>query len=68
MPNILLSENPLKSEFFLPSVVDKMLKAKLASVRVLETVDKWYGVTYREDLDKVRAALGELCENGMYEF
>ncbi|MGI6537058.1 MAG: nucleotidyltransferase family protein [Caldicoprobacterales bacterium] len=61
-----LKEDPLKAEFFLPSVVDSLLKEGKATVKVLHTPDKWYGVTYREDKPLVAAALTRMQEAGMY--
>jgi dTDP-glucose pyrophosphorylase len=61
-----LRENPLKGEFFLPSVVDSLLKEGKAKARVLHTSDKWYGVTYREDKPLVEAALQKMQECGVY--
>ena len=59
-------ENPLKAEFYLPSVPDALIREGRASVRVLETGERWYGVTYREDLEKVQAAMAELRRSGVY--
>ncbi len=59
-------ENPLKGEFFLPMVVDDMLKDGKASVDVLKTDDKWYGVTYAEDKPKVQAGIQQLKDKGLY--
>lgn len=59
-------ENPLKSEFFLPIVVDDMLKDGIASVDVLTTPDKWYGVTYAEDKPQVTAGIQSLKDKGLY--
>ncbi len=59
-------ENPLKGEFFLPMVVDDMLKEGIASVDVLTTPDKWYGVTYAEDKPKVTAGIQSLKDKGLY--
>lgn len=61
-----LSENPLKCEYFLPSVVSGLLAGGKASVSVLESEDKWYGVTYKEDKPTVTAAVREMKEKGMY--
>lgn len=58
--------NPLKSEFFLPMVVDDMLTDGIASVDVLTTPDKWYGVTYAEDKPKVTAGIQSLKDKGLY--
>ncbi|GHV44928.1 nucleotidyltransferase [Clostridia bacterium] len=57
-----------KAEFFLPSVVDNLIKSGRERVRVLPTTEKWYGVTYREDLDGVRGAIKKMTEAGKYEF
>ena len=59
-------QNPLKAEYFLPSVVDARLRAGNASVRVYTTPDKWYGVTYREDRAEVVRALARMTEEGLY--
>ena len=58
--------NPLKAEYFLPSVVDDQLTAGTATARVYTTPDKWYGVTYREDRAEVVAALARMTEEGLY--
>ena len=60
-------ENPLKSEFLLPSIVDGMIKNKGEKVKVLTTDDRWYGVTYKEDVDPVKAAIKKLVDEGLYE-
>ena len=61
-----LRENPLKGEYFLPGVVTQLLGEGRASVRVLRTRDRWYGVTYKEDRASVTAAFGRLTEEGVY--
>lgn len=61
-----LKENPLKCEYFLPSVVSELLKKDRASVTVLESEDKWYGVTYKEDKPIVVAAIQALKDAGVY--
>lgn len=60
--------NELKSEFFLPSVVDELIKSGKKKARVLVAEDKWYGVTYKEDLESVVSAIKELCDAGKYKF
>lgn len=55
-----------KSEFFIPSVIDRAIHENKCAVRVYETGDKWYGVTYREDADGVREALQKLQKEGLY--
>ncbi|MGI6094466.1 MAG: nucleotidyltransferase family protein [Lachnospiraceae bacterium] len=61
-----LSVNSLKCEYFLPSVVDALLKENKATVEVLRSEDKWYGVTYKEDKPVVVAAMQELKRKGLY--
>ena len=60
-------KNPLKDEFYIPFVVDNMIKNKGAKVKVLETDEKWYGVTYREDLNDVVNAMREKIAGGLYD-
>lgn len=55
-----------KSEFFIPSVVDRMIKEKSAKVKVLESSDSWFGVTYRNDKPMVVARIRELIGAGIY--
>lgn len=59
-------ENPLKSEFFLPFLVRDMLKEEKCTVDVIETPDKWFGVTYKEDKPDVVASISALVEEGKY--
>ena len=61
-----LPVNPLKCEYFLPFVVDCLLKEGKATVEVLPTEDKWYGMTYREDREMVVEALRALRSAGQY--
>ena len=61
-----LVTNPLKGEYFLPSVVSQLLTEEKASVRVLKSEDKWYGVTYAADKPMVVAALKAMTEEGKY--
>ena len=61
-----MGNNPAKAEFFLPSTVTELLKEHKATVKVLSTSDKWYGVTYAADKPVVVAALKEMNEKGMY--
>jgi len=56
----------MKGEYFLPSVVSKLLADGKARVRVLESADKWYGVTYKEDKPVVVNALKRMREDGLY--
>ncbi len=61
-----LPKNPLKAEYFLPTAVGKLLKEEKASVRVLTSEDKWYGVTYKEDKKMVVDAIAGLKDRGLY--
>ncbi len=61
-----LPKNPLKAEYFLPTAVGKLLKEEKASVRVLTSEDKWYGVTYKEDKKMVVDAIAGLKDQGLY--
>ncbi|MBQ8200480.1 MAG: nucleotidyltransferase [Clostridia bacterium] len=59
-------ENPLKGEYYLPGVVNGMLDRDAATVQVLSSADRWYGVTYHEDKPVVTAALRRMTEEGLY--
>ena len=61
-----LAGNPLKCEYFLPSVVDRLIKEGKAEASVLTTDDKWYGVTYHEDKQLVMDAFKAMREKGLY--
>lgn len=61
-----IEKNPLKGEFLIPQEVGRMLQAGKASVRVLSSPDRWYGVTYREDKPEVMQALNDLTDAGAY--
>ena len=59
-------KNPLKSEYFVPSVVNAQLQEGSAAIAVLDTPDAWHGVTYPEDLPGVKRALKALTDAGTY--
>lgn len=59
-------DNMLKCEYFLPFVVDDILKDGKADVKVLSTKEKWYGVTYKQDRETVVNALREKINSGFY--
>ena len=59
-------KNPAKAEFFLPKSVSILLAANKATVKVLRTADKWYGVTYAADKPVVVAALKAMADEGKY--
>jgi dTDP-glucose pyrophosphorylase len=56
----------IKAELYLPFVVDELIKQKQATVKVLRSSDKWFGVTYKEDKPLVVAKVKELVEKGVY--
>ena len=58
--------NPMKAEFLLPRSVDAMLKEGKATVKILTSPDRWYGVTYAADKPMVVAALAEMTAAGKY--
>ena len=59
--------NVPKSEYFLPSVVSKLIEKGEKKVKVLVAEDKWYGVTYKEDKEDVCTALNKMVDDGLYE-
>lgn len=61
-----IAENPMKCEYFLPEVVSSLLKKGKATVAVLPSTDKWYGVTYKEDKPVVMDAIKKMREEGRY--
>ena len=62
------SINIPKSEFYLPSIVSKLIESGEKKVNVLVAEDKWYGVTYKEDKEKVKKSLREKINNKEYDF
>ena len=58
--------NSEKSEYFIPSVIDEMLREKKATVKILKSNDKWFGITYQEDKKKVKEAIKALIKKGQY--
>ena len=61
-----LPKNPLKCEYYLPTVVTEALETGKAEVKVLTTPDKWHGITYREDKPELVAALAAMHASGFY--
>jgi len=59
-------ENPMKGEYFLPGVVDQLIQEGKAEVKVLKSMDRWYGVTYKEDKESVVDALQAMKDKGEY--
>ena len=62
-----IKEGDIKAEYLLPKIIDQQIKAGKARVKVLETRDKWFGVTYKEDKDAVVASIRRLIEAGVYK-
>lgn len=56
-----------KDEFLLPTVINKLVTGGKATVKVYRNDDKWYGITYRDDLPEVRHALSALIASGVYD-
>ena len=53
-------------EFLMPDVLDKMIERKQANIKVLNTTAKWFGVTYKEDVDEFKKVLTKKINNGEY--
>lgn len=63
-----LHGNELKSEFYIPSVVDRLIREGVVRVKVLSSPEQWFGMTYIEDRPTVESRLRELTEQGVYVF
>lgn len=61
-----LKENPMKCEYFLPTVVAELIAEKKATVKVLQSADRWYGITYQEDKQAIVEAVRKLKAEGVY--
>ena len=61
-----LKNNPEKGEYLLPRKIDELLKAGKASVKVLPTDERWFGVTYKEDKEHVAASVRAMKDKGLY--
>lgn len=62
-----LKPGDIKAEYLLPGIVDSMIQSGKATVEVLETRDKWFGVTYKEDKQSVVDAFKDLIAKGVYK-
>lgn len=62
-----IKDGDIKAEYLLPRIIDKLIKTGKARVAVLETRDKWFGVTYKEDKEAVVSAIGRLIAEGAYK-
>ncbi len=58
--------NEPKKEFFIPSVVDTMINEMNYKFKVVDTDEKWYGITYKEDLPLIKDAIKKLTDSGLY--
>lgn len=61
-----IPEGNLKAEYLLPQIIDRLVKSGKARVKVLDTHDKWFGVTYQEDKAAVVASIRKLVDDGVY--
>ena len=61
-----VQKDPLRAEYFLPSVANALIQEGRASVRVLPCAETWHGITYQEDLPDVIAAVAALRAQGVY--
>lgn len=61
-----VKDGDLKAEYLLPTIIDQCIREKKGTVRLLETPDKWFGVTYKEDKPMVVAAIRKLIDDGVY--
>ena len=61
-----LRDNPEKCEFYIPTVVSELIEERIADVRVIDSTDRWYGVTYKEDKPAVAEAFRALRSQGLY--
>ena len=66
--NEFLQQNAMnpKAEFFIPTIADRMIKGGLARMKVLETSEQWFGVTYKEDRPDVLKMINSLIDNKIY--
>jgi hypothetical protein len=62
-----IEEGNVKAEYLLPQIIDKLVQSGKARVRVLDTPDKWFGVTYKEDKQAVTDAIRGLIDSGVYK-
>ena len=60
------NQSNIKAEFYIPDVIDYLIKSQIATIRVLPTEDQWFGVTYRSDRDKAVTNINKLIKKGVY--
>ena len=61
-----LDEGDIKSEYLLPGRIDELIKSGRARAKLLPTAEKWFGLTYSEDLPASKAAINALVQAGEY--
>ena len=61
-----LCPGDLKAEYLLPNIIENLLAEGRADVEVLHTDDKWFGMTYHEDIEAVQKAFKKLVKDGIY--
>ena len=59
-------ENLETGEFLIPEVIDKMVEDNEVTLKVLPTPSKWFGITYKEDLDELKEAVEQMKKDGIY--
>ena len=61
-----LKNNPMKGEYLLPRKVDELIKSGKAAIKILPTDGRWFGITYKEDVNHVKASIRAMKEKGLY--
>lgn len=61
-----LGDNLEKKEYLLPNIVAELLEKNLASVKVLNTSDRWIGITYKEDIEPAQEKFRQMIDSGVY--
>ena len=61
-----LNDNPQKKEYLLPNIVAELLEKNLAAVKVLNTSDRWIGITYKEDIEPAQEKFRFMMKSGIY--
>ena len=67
IPEGTIHEKFLKAEYLLPIYIDELLQSRKVRVKVLDSHDKWFGVTYKEDKESVMEAFRKLIKKGVYK-
>ena len=61
-----MNKKNLKAEFYIPNIISEILNSRAATVKVLNSDAKWFGVTYKEDKETVQKAISELKTQNIY--